>query len=99
MCSYVRREVLSGDHGPRRTLARRLRGHSRSEQAHSSEWGAPPAVPRGFAVFGADETVRKLVPAPPDAHWTEFPHGKHLPAMEAPADLAADLRAFFGPLQ
>ena len=31
--------------------------------------------------------------------WTEFPRGRHFPAMEAPADLAADLRAFFGPLQ
>jgi pimeloyl-ACP methyl ester carboxylesterase len=69
------------------------------EQAHSSDWGAPPAVPQGFAVFGADETVRKLVPASADAHWTEFAHGKHFPAMEAPADLAADLGAFFGPLR
>jgi pimeloyl-ACP methyl ester carboxylesterase len=56
-------------------------------------------VPQGFAVFGADETVRKLVPAPEGAHWTEFPRGQHFPAMEAPAQLAADLRAFFGPLQ
>ena len=68
------------------------------EQAHSSDWGAPPAVPQGFAVFGADETVRRLVPAPPAAHWTEFARGKHFPAMEAPAELAADLRIFFGPL-
>ena len=68
------------------------------EQAHSSDWGAPPAVPQGFAVFGADETVRRLVPAPPAAHWTEFRRGKHFPAMEAPAELAADLRTFFGPL-
>ncbi|NMO56353.1 epoxide hydrolase [Actinoplanes sp. TBRC 11911] len=73
--------------------------HTLYEQAHSSDWGAPPSVPQGFAVFGADETVRKLVPAPPSAHWTEFAHGRHFPAMEAPADLAADLRAFFGPLQ
>jgi hypothetical protein len=29
----------------------------------------------------------------------EFPRGKHFPAMEAPAQLAADLQAFFGPLQ
>jgi len=72
--------------------------HTLYEQAHSSDWGAPPAVPQGFAVFGADETVRKLVPAPPGAHWTEFPHAKHFPALEAPADLAADLQAFFGPL-
>ena len=41
----------------------------------------------------------KLVPAPPDAQWTEFEDGKHFPAMEAPAQLAADLQAFFGPLQ
>jgi len=73
--------------------------HTLYEQAHSSDWGAPPAVPQGFAVFGADQTVRKLVPAPAGAHWSEFPRGKHFPAMEAPAQLAADLQAFFGPLQ
>jgi epoxide hydrolase len=73
--------------------------HTLYDQAHSSDWGAPPAVPQGFAVFGADETVRRLVPAPDDAHWTEYPRGQHFPAMEAPAQLAADLRAFFGPLQ
>jgi pimeloyl-ACP methyl ester carboxylesterase len=73
--------------------------HTLYEQAHSSDWGTPPDVPQGFAVFGADETVRKLVPAPPDAHWTEFERGKHFPAMEAPIQLAADLRAFFGPLR
>jgi epoxide hydrolase len=72
--------------------------HTLYEQAHSSDWGAPPAVPQGFAVFGADETARKLVPAPADAHWTEFERGQHFPAMEAPAQLAADLQAFFGPL-
>jgi len=73
--------------------------HTLYEQAHSSDWGPPPAVPQGFAVFGADETVRKLVPAPAGAHWTDFPRGRHFPAMEAPAQLAADLRAFFGPLR
>ena len=72
--------------------------HTLYEQAHSTEWGAPAAVPQGFAVFGADETVRKLVPVPPGSHWTEFQRGKHFPAMEAPAQLAADLQAFFGPL-
>jgi pimeloyl-ACP methyl ester carboxylesterase len=72
--------------------------HTLYEQAHSSDWGGPPAVPQGFAVFGADETVRKLVPAPAGAHWTEFPRGRHFPAMEAPAELAADLQAFFAPL-
>jgi pimeloyl-ACP methyl ester carboxylesterase len=73
--------------------------HTLCEQAHSAEWGPQRAVPQGYAVFGADETVRRLVPAPPGAHWTEFARGMHFPAMEAPAELAADLRAFFGPLQ
>jgi hypothetical protein len=43
--------------------------------------------------------VRKLIPAPPGAHWSEFERGLHFPAMEAPAELAGDLRAFFGPLR
>jgi hypothetical protein len=73
--------------------------HTLYEQAHSSDWGAPPAVPQGFAVFGADQTVRRLVPAPDTAHWSEFQRGRHFPAMEAPAQLAGDLQAFFGPLQ
>ena len=73
--------------------------HTLYEQAHSSDWGAPPAVPQGFAVFGADQTVRRLVPAPDTAHWSEFQRGRHFPAMEAPAELAGDLQAFFGPLQ
>jgi epoxide hydrolase len=30
--------------------------------------------------------------------WTEFERGKHFPAMEAPTELADDLRTFFGPL-
>jgi pimeloyl-ACP methyl ester carboxylesterase len=72
--------------------------HTLYEQAHSTDWGAPTDVPQGFAVFGADETVRRVLPAPPGAHWTEFERGLHFPAMEAPTDLAADLQAFFGPL-
>jgi epoxide hydrolase len=40
-----------------------------------------------------------LVPVPDDAHWTQFPRGKHFPAMETPAQLAADLRVFFEPPQ
>src|SRR6266568_6375921 len=71
--------------------------HTLYEQAHSADWGAPPAIPQGFAVFGPDETVRKLVPAPAGAHWTEFPRGRHFPAMEAPAQLAAHRVFFPGP--
>lgn len=70
--------------------------HTLYDQAHSTDWGGPATVPQGFAVFGADETVRKLVPAPADAHWSEFERGKHFPAMEAPALLVSDLRKFFG---
>ena len=73
--------------------------HFLYEQAHSSDWGTPSTVPQGFAVFGADETARKLIWAAPDAHWTEFERGRHFPAMEAPAELAADLQAFFAPLR
>ena len=72
--------------------------HTLYEQAYSSDWGTPPTVPQAFAVFGADATVAKLVPAPDGAHWTEFGRGKHFPAMEAPAELAADLQDFFGRL-
>jgi epoxide hydrolase len=58
--------------------------HTLYEQAHSSDWGAPAAVPQGFAVFGAYETVRKLVPAPAEAHWTEFPPRQALPGDGGP---------------
>jgi epoxide hydrolase len=72
--------------------------HTLYDQAHSQDWGAPPAVPQAFAVFGNDETVRRLVPAPADAYWSEFERGQHFPAMELPTELAEDLRRFFGTL-
>lgn len=72
--------------------------HTLYDQAHSSDWGAPSDVPQGFAVFGADESVRKLVPVPEGTHWTEFDRGLHFPAMEAPELLARDLQEFFGEL-
>jgi hypothetical protein len=72
--------------------------HTLYDQAHSADWGGPVTVPQAFAVFGADETVRRLIPVPADTRWTEYARGRHFPAMEAPAELAADLRGFFGPL-
>jgi epoxide hydrolase len=72
--------------------------HGLYDLAHTREWGGPVSVPQGFAVFGADETVRRLIPTAADSHWTEFERGGHFPAMEAPTELAADLQAFFGPL-
>lgn len=72
--------------------------HTLYEQAHATDWGSPPVVPQGYAVFSADATVRKLVPTAPGTHWTEFDQGAHFPAMETPLLLAQDLQAFFGPL-
>jgi pimeloyl-ACP methyl ester carboxylesterase len=73
--------------------------HTLYDQAHSHEWGSPPAVPQAMTVFGADPTVRRLLPFPEDGRWTEFEQGLHFPAMELPEVLADDLRAFFGPLR
>jgi hypothetical protein len=50
------------------------------------------------AAFAADTTVRPLMEqAGPVARWSEFDRGGHFPAMEVPALLAGDLRAFFRP--
>ena len=70
--------------------------HVLYEQAHSYDWGSPAQVPHGFSVFGADETVRKLVPAPDGSFWAEHDAGLHFPAMETPAVMIQDLRSFFG---
>lgn len=73
--------------------------HVLYDQKRASDWGAPAQVPFGFSVFGTDATVRRLVPAPPGAVWSEHEDGQHFPAMEAPDDLVADLRSFFGPMR
>ena len=69
--------------------------HVLYDQAHSADWGTPAQVPHGFSVFGADETVRKLVPAQDGGFWAEHERGLHFPAMEVPDELAADIRGFF----
>jgi pimeloyl-ACP methyl ester carboxylesterase len=56
------------------------------------------AVPTGVAVFPRDLAlpVRRLVERNHNlVHWTEFEHGGHFAAMEAPDSLITDLRAFF----
>ncbi|MFG1949353.1 epoxide hydrolase family protein [Nonomuraea sp. NPDC048826] len=73
--------------------------HYLYEQAHSSDWAPPAAVPQGFSVFSADASVRKLLAPAADVFWVEHGRGLHFPAMEAPEALAADLRAFFGDLK
>jgi epoxide hydrolase len=71
-----------------------MNGHGKSDRLV-----VPARPPDKAAAVEAAEERGKLVPAPAGAHWTEFPRGKHFPAMEAPVQLAADLQAFFGPLQ
>ncbi|MGH3876893.1 MAG: epoxide hydrolase family protein [Actinophytocola sp.] len=61
---------------------------------------APPpvTVPVGVAVFPHDILlpIRRLADRdlPTITHWTEFEHGGHFAAMEQPASLVADIRAF-----
>jgi hypothetical protein len=51
-------------------------------------------------VFDADPIVRRLFdPDHEIAHWSEFDHGGHFAAMEAPATLVDDVRAFFHSLR
>ena len=74
--------------------------HTLYEQAHSSDWGAPPAVPQGFAVFGADETVRKLRARASRTRTGPSSSAACTSRRWRPRTaLAADLRAFFGPLR
>ena len=72
--------------------------HVLYDQAHAYDWGSPARVPHGFSVFGADETVRKLVPAPDGSFWAEHHEGLHFPATETPGLVEQDLRSFLGSL-
>jgi pimeloyl-ACP methyl ester carboxylesterase len=70
------------------------------EAAHGHDWPGPSDVPQGWAVFAADDLVRRLVD--PDGrieHWSEFDRGGHFAAMEAPDLLVEDVRAFFRKLR
>jgi pimeloyl-ACP methyl ester carboxylesterase len=65
--------------------------------------GAEPAVSMGrigVAVFKDDfQTIRALAERDNTniVHWSTFSRGGHFAAMEVPADIVADLRAFFSP--
>jgi epoxide hydrolase len=75
------------------------------ESAHLTEdfvrtWGGPwpLIVPVGVANFQDDPSqpirrwAEKIIPTL--CHWSEFEHGGHFNAMERPADLVGDIRAF-----
>jgi pimeloyl-ACP methyl ester carboxylesterase len=66
------------------------------EALHAGEWPEPSATPQGWAVFGDNGIIRRLIdPEHNIAHWSEYARGGHFPAMEVPDLLVADLRAFF----
>jgi pimeloyl-ACP methyl ester carboxylesterase len=73
--------------------------HFLYDSMRAQEWDTEGSIPTGFAIFGAHPIARRLMdPHHRIAHWSEFARGGHFPAMEVPALLAADLRAFFRPL-
>lgn len=74
--------------------------HILYDSMHAQEWGEEGRAPTGFAVFGRDTVTRRLMdPELRAGHWSEFDRGGHFPAMEVPALLVDDIRAFFRPLR
>jgi epoxide hydrolase len=74
--------------------------HALYESMHAQDWSEPGPAPIGWAVFGADELVRRMVdPEHKIEHWSEFNQGGHFPAMETPQLLVEDLRKFFRALR
>ena len=70
------------------------------ESFRSMGWTPPTNTPRGVAVFNADPLVRQLFdPQHQTPHWTEYAQAGHFPAMEEPALLAADIKAFIASLK
>ncbi len=70
------------------------------EAMHAGDWAAPSSTPQGWAVFGKDTILRRLLdPERKIKHWSEFNRGGHFPAMEVPDLLVGDIRAFFRPLR
>lgn len=70
--------------------------HFLYEANHSTDWPEPSDTPQGWAVFGDDGIMRRVMdPEHKVEHWSEFKRGGHFPAMEVPDLLIADLRKFF----
>ena len=60
-------------------------------------WGQTHDRPVGFAAFGTEPLIRRLLdPDRTAPYWSERSVGGHFPAMEVPDLLVDDLRAFFG---
>ena len=71
------------------------------EAAHSNlDWIAPSGVPSGWVVFNTEPIMRRFMdPEHQMAYWNEHSEGGHFAAMEEPALLTEDLRAFFRDLR
>jgi pimeloyl-ACP methyl ester carboxylesterase len=66
--------------------------------AHAEMDWSPSPVATGFAVFGAEPVIRRLIdPEHQVAHWSEFAEGGHFPAHECPELLVDDLRRYLRP--
>jgi hypothetical protein len=71
------------------------------EAEHSNlDWVVPSGVPSGWVVFNTEPIMRRFMdPAHQMAYWNEHGEGGHFAAMEEPALLIDDLRAFFRDLR
>jgi pimeloyl-ACP methyl ester carboxylesterase len=65
----------------------------------AASWGRHvelSAVPTGIAVFPGDSTIRRFAEREHTVvHWSEFNHGGHFAALQAPQLLIEDIRQFF----
>ncbi|MGI5211846.1 epoxide hydrolase family protein [Plantactinospora sp. CA-290183] len=68
-------------------------------EAGGDGWGArpePSPVPTGVVNFLGDGAIRGLAElANRITHWSEYDRGGHFAALQAPAELVTDIRAFF----
>jgi pimeloyl-ACP methyl ester carboxylesterase len=70
------------------------------ETMHSGNWPTPSTVPTGVAAFAEDIAIRRYAEGLNTiVHWSDFDHGGHFAALEAPAALTEDVRVFFRKLR
>jgi pimeloyl-ACP methyl ester carboxylesterase len=70
------------------------------ETTHSGNWPTPSTVPTGVAVFAEDVAIRRYAEdVNTIVHWSDFDHGGHFAALEAPETLTEDVRVFFRKLR
>lgn len=71
------------------------------EDMHAGSWAETPGrTPTGVAVFAEDVAIRRYSEQGNNiVHWSDFEHGGHFAAMEAPDLLVDDVRKFFRDLR